>query len=417
MEQGKLPSGSETKWLSVLGVGAEGLTGLSEVARFLLDQAEVIVGGQRHLGMLPNSDLRPKLAWDHPITITLDQIAARRGELVCVLASGDPLFYGIGGPLLERFALDEMTIIPAVSALALACSRLGWAWADVEVVSLCGRPLELLHTLLYPGAKIMALSATGETPRQVAQALTTRGYGDSALYILENLGHSQEKILKTPAGAWTEPQIANLNIIGIHCQRSFEAAELGGVPHSRLAGLSDLAYNHDGQLTKQEVRAMTLAALAPLPGQLLWDVGAGCGSIGIEWLRVHPRCQAIAIERHPQRQQLIAENAANLGVPNLKIVPGAAPEILVDLPQPDAIFIGGGVHISGMLETAWQALKPGGRLVVNAVTVSSEQHIFQWQQQVGGTLRRIAIQRAEPLGTYLAWRAFAPVTQWQVLKT
>lgn len=405
-----------SKWLTVIGVGAAGLNDLSAVAQFLLDQAEVIVGGQRHLAMLPETDARPKLAWSHPIQETLQQILALRGTAVCALASGDPLFYGVGKQLLESVPIAEMTIIPAISSLALACSRLGWAWADIEVVSLCGRPLALLNGLLYPDAKVIALSATSETPKQVAQLLTSQGYGASQLSILENLGHPQEKIIKAQAQAWGDTAIANLNIIGVHCQRSSDLVQAPVFNNSHQAGLPDLAYSHDGQLTKQEVRAMTLAALSPLPGQLLWDVGAGCGSIGIEWLRSHPRCQAIAIERHPQRLKLIAENAANLGTPHLQLISGRAPEVLEGLPSPDAIFIGGGVHSSGMLETCWQALKPGGCLVVNAVTVTSEQVIFNWQQQVGGTLRRIAIQRAEPLGTYLAWRSLAPVTQWQVIK-
>lgn len=408
---------SEQKWLSVIGVGAEGLQGLSAVAQFLLSQAAVIVGGQRHLAMLPETDLRTKLAWDNPLTQTLEKIVGFRGTAVCVLASGDPLFYGIGKQLLELVPMDEMTIIPAVSSVALACSRLGWAWTEVEVISLCGRPLALLNGLLYPGAKIMALSGTGETPSQVAQLLTQQGYGESTLNVLENLGHPQETISRRQAQAWGDTKTAPLNIIGIDCQQRFDLAQPEVFNNSRLAGLPDIAYHHDGQLTKQEVRAMTLAALAPLPGQLLWDVGAGCGSIGIEWLRTHPRCQALAIEQHPQRLKLIAENATNLGTPNLEIIQGSAPDILGHLPSPDAIFIGGGVHISGMLETCWQALKPGGRLVVNAVTVTSEQVMFNWQQQVGGTLRRIAIQRAEPLGSYQAWRSLAPVTQWQVIKS
>ncbi len=406
---------SRSKWLSVLGVGAEGLTGLSNVAQHLFSQAEVIIGGQRHLGMIAAGDQQLKLAWANPIAHTLDQIAELRGKSVCVLASGDPLFYGIGTQLVARFSLDEMRIIPAVSSLALACSRLGWAWGEVEVLSLCGRPLALLNAVLYSQAKIIALSANADTPQQVAQLLTKRGYGESELLILENLGHPQERILNMKAQAWVEQEIAPLNLIGIICQPSPDSQAMFPPP-TRLAGLPDAAYVHDGQLTKQEVRAMTLAALAPIPGQLLWDVGAGCGSIGIEWLRAHPRCQAMAIERHPQRLELIAENATSLGVPHLQLISGAAPAALQNLPQPDAIFIGGGVHLPGMLETCWQALKPGGRLVVNAVTVNSEQHIFNWQQQIGGTLRRMAIQRAEPLGSYLAWRALVPVTQWQVTK-
>lgn len=406
----------QSKWLSVIGVGAEGLSSLTGVAKFLLDQAEVIVGGKRHLGMLSVTDGRIHLAWESPLEQTISQIATFQGKPVCVLASGDPMFYGIGATLLNHFSLAEMTIIPAVSSMGLACSRLGWAWTEVEAVSVCGRPLEFLNALVYPQAKLILLSATAETPTQVAQHLTTIGYGNSQVHILENLGHSSENHQRVIAKFGSNTPVKNLNLLGIECHLDPETSAKLLHPNCRLAGLPDSAYVHDGQLTKQEVRAMTLAALAPLPGQLLWDVGAGSGAIGIEWLRSHPRCQAIAIERHPQRLQNITTNATALGTPNLEIVAGVAPEILADLPQPDAIFLGGGVHIPQMLETCWQALKPGGRLVVNAVTVNSEQVIFNWQSQVGGSLRRIAIQRAESLGNYLAWRALAPVTQWQVCK-
>ncbi len=406
----------QTKWLSLIGVGAEGLSGLADSARVLLSQAQVIVGGTRHLAMLPDSDTRTRWAWESPLSETLKKIATIAPEPVCILASGDPLFYGIGATLVQHFSLEEMTIIPSLPSVSLACSRLGWAWHQVEILSLCGRPLELLNAVLYPQARLIVLSAGSETPAQVAAHLTAKGYGNSLLHVLANLGTSSELHTISTAKQGLEFPVAPLNLLGIDCQWDAGNFPLPPYPNSRQAGLPDSAYSHDGQLSKQEVRAMTLAALAPLPGQMLWDVGAGCGSIGIEWMRAHPRCQAIAIERHPQRLRYIAENAATLGTPHLQVVAGAAPNALNDLPQPDAIFIGGGVHLPQMLETCWRALKPGGRLVVNAVTVNSEQVIVYWQNQVGGRLRRISIQRAETLGNYLAWRAMTPVTQWQVSK-
>jgi precorrin-6Y C5,15-methyltransferase (decarboxylating) len=211
---------------------------------------------------------------------------------------------------------------------------------------------------------------------------------------------------------WQAAAGAALNTIAITC-----IADPGVTGWSRGAGLPDAAYHHDGQLTKREVRAITLAALAPLPGQLLWDIGAGCGSIGIEWMRSHPRCRAIAIEPHPDRRHYMADNAATLGTPDLDIIAGEAPAALQALPSPDAVFIGGGLTTDNLLEICWQALRPGGRLVANAVTVESEQRLLQGHQQYGGTLTRIAIQRAEPLGRFLGWKAMVPVTQWTVTKS
>jgi precorrin-6Y C5,15-methyltransferase (decarboxylating) len=397
------------RWLAVVGIGEDGLAGLSEAAQVLVAQAEILVGGVRHLAMLPE-DSRQKLVWESPIEATIATIVQRRGQAVCVFASGDPMCYGVGVTLIRQIPLAEMTIIPAPSAFSLACARLGWAFTEVETLSLCGRDLALLNAVLYPGARILVLSADRHTPALVARQLTEQGYGNSQITVLERMGSAQERISTSSAASAGFPaELADLNTLAITCPDDAPA-------RSRLPGLPDAAYQHDGQLTKQEVRAVTLSALAPLPGQLLWDVGAGCGSIGIEWMRSHPRCRAIAIEQHSTRLQLIASNAAALGVPNLKIVAAAAPAALQDLSQPDAIFIGGGVTVPELLHTCWEALSRGGRLVANAVTVESEQMLFQWQSQLGGTLTRIAVQRAEPIGKFLGWKAMAPVTQWVVQK-
>ena len=402
------------KWLSVVGIGEDGLTGLSPIAQSLVEQAQIIVGGDRHLAMLPPTD-RETRRWTSPIDRAVAEIWRDRGRSVCVLASGDPLCYGIGTTLLRQIPIREMTIVPAPSAFSLACARLGWSLTEVETLSLCGRDPAVLNAVLYPGARLLVLSESGKTPSIVAKLLTERGFGKSQMTILERMGGTQERKVEGIAfdwaeAAWTEKP-ADLNTIAIFCIADSEARSL-----SRLAGLPDAAYHHDGQLTKLEVRAITLAALAPLPGQLLWDVGAGCGSIGIEWMRTHPRCRAIAIEQHPDRLRMIADNAIALGTPTLKLIAGSAPTALQDLPEPDAIFIGGGLTSEALLETCWQALRSGGRLVANAVTVESEQQILQWHRQVGGTLTRIAIQRAEPIGKFLGWKAMAPVTQWQAMK-
>ncbi|MDB9374899.1 precorrin-6y C5,15-methyltransferase (decarboxylating) subunit CbiE [Nodularia sphaerocarpa] len=399
------------KWLSIVGIGEDGLQGLSAIARSLIDQAEVIFGGDRHLAMLPPDDPRPKIAWTSPISTSIAEIIRRRGESICVLASGHPFCYGVGVTLTRQIPLEEMTIIPAPSTFSLACAKLGWSFTETETLSLCGRPASLLQSYIYPNAKLLILSEGKDTPAIVAEILTNRGYGGSKITVLEHLGGIHERIIEGTAADWHETEIAPLNAIAVNC-----IADTGVIPLPRLPGLPDNAYHHDGQLTKSEVRAVTLAKLAPTPGELLWDVGAGCGSISIEWMRTHSRCGAIAIEQNSSRLGYIADNAAALGTPHLKIISGKAPLILQDLPTPDAIFIGGGVTAPGLFDICWNALRPGGRLVANVVTVEGEQILFKWYEQVGGSLTRIAIQRAEPIGKFLGWRAMSPVTQWRGIK-
>ncbi|HEY9641402.1 MAG TPA: precorrin-6y C5,15-methyltransferase (decarboxylating) subunit CbiE [Coleofasciculaceae cyanobacterium] len=399
---------SRMKWLSVVGIGESGLAGLSPIAQALIDQATVFFGGSRHLAMLP-ADQRDRIAWKSPLSTSIDEILAHRGQAVCVLASGDPLCYGIGVTLTQRLPVTEMTILPAPSTFSLACARLGWSLTDIETLSLCGRPPALLHAVTYPGAKVLVLSEGRHTPAIVADLLTQNGYGQSLVTVLEHLGGQKERLISGRANTWDATELADLNAIALEC-----IADPGQIPVSRYPGLPDSAYHHDGQLTKREVRAVTLSTLAPTPGSLLWDVGAGCGSIAIEWMRSHPRCRAIAIEK--SRTSYIADNAIALGTPHLQIIQGTAPAALQDLPQPDAIFIGGGITTAGLMDTCWQALKPGGRLVANVVTLEGEHLLFQWAERIGGEFTRIGIQRAEPIGKFLGWRSLATVTQWTVIK-
>lgn len=396
------------KWLSVVGIGEDGWDGLSAVARSLINQAEVLVGGDRHLAMVPTDD-RPRWVWTSPIQGSIDKILSHQGQQICVLASGDPQCYGIGVTLLRHIPIDEMTIIPAPSTFSLACARLGWSLSAVETLSLCGRPPTILQAYLYPGAKLLILSEGKRTPGTVSEILTQRGFGQSSMTVLEHLGGGQERLVSGLALTWAETDLAELNTIAVEC-----IAEPGTIVRPRTPGLPDDAFSHDGQLTKREVRAMTLSALAPLPGELLWDVGAGCGSIAIEWMRSHPRCSAIAIEK--MRSHYIAENASALGTPYLQIIEGTAPTALKDLPPPDAIFIGGGLTATDLIETCWTSLNSGGRLVANAVTLEGEQKLFEWYQQVGGNLTRIGIQRTEAIGSFLGWKPMVPVTQWSVVK-
>ncbi len=399
------------KWLSIVGIGEDGLEGLTNIALSLINHAEILVGGLRHLSMLPQDDLQEKLIWKSPINTSIEEILQHRGKSICILASGDPMCYGIGNTILRHIDISEITIIPTPSTFSLACSRLGWSLNQVETLSLCGRPPALLQSYIYPGAKLLILSEGKNTPAIVADILTKRGFGASKITVLERMGGTQERILEGIAGIWQEVEIADLNAIAVDC-----IADVGVFGLSRLPGLPDNAYHHDGQLTKREVRAVTLSTLAPKPGELLWDVGAGCGSISIEWMRTHPRCRAIAIEQNSARLQYIADNATALGTPNLQIIHGKSPELLKDLPQPDAIFIGGGVTAEGLFDICWDALRIGGRLVANVVTIEGEQKLFAWREQVGGELIRVAIQRAEPIGKFWGWRAIAPVTQWVVIK-
>jgi precorrin-6Y C5,15-methyltransferase (decarboxylating) len=399
-----------TPWLSIVGLGEDGLAGLTPAARVLFDQAEVLVGGKRVLAMVPE-DGRERLSWPSPLSAGVDEIAARRGQRICVLATGDPLHHGIGVALAKQVRIEEMTIVPGPSAYTLACARLGWNRAEVETLSLHGRPLELLHPAVQPGAKLLLLTNGAETPAEVAALLRARGYGPSRIVVFEHMGGPKERRHQGVAEHWDARDVADFNTVAVDC-----VAGPGAMLLPRSPGLPDAAFRHDGQMTKREVRAVTLAALAPVPGQLLWDVGAGAGSVAIEWLRSDPRCRAIAIERNKDRIAFLAENADALGVPGLEIVAGAAPAALEGLEPPDAVFLGGGVRTPGVFEAAWAALEPGGRLVANAVTLEGAAALARWHGEHGGELLRIAISRTGPVGGATVLRPMMPVTQLRLAK-
>ena len=397
-------------WLSVIGIGEDGLDGLSPVARALVDGAEVLIGGERHLAMIPD-DGRERRAWGRPLHALVEEIVERRGRQVCVLATGDPLTYGIGVTLARHIPRPEMTIIPAPSAFSLAAARLGWSLAEVDTLTLHGRPLALLQSFVQPGAKLLLLSNDGTTPGQVAALLRARGYGDSYLSVFAHMGGPQESVIDERARDWGDRVCPDFNTIAVRCVAAPDAPLLPRAP-----GLPDAAFQNDGQLTKREVRAVTLAALAPVGGQHLWDVGAGCGSVAIEWLRAARHATATAVEQQAERINLIAANASALGTPHLDIVTGAAPAALTNLPRPDAVFIGGGLRHDGLLDLCWESLRPGGRLVANAVTVQGEAALATWYGRNGGTLTRLAIARAAPVGDLTGWKPFMPVTQLAVHK-
>ncbi len=397
-------------WLSIVGIGEDGLEGVPPTARSLIDDAEVLIGGDRHLAMLAQ-DGRERLTWPSPLSLLLDRIAAMRDRRVCVLATGDPMCFGIGNALVKRVPREEMVIVPAVSALALAAARMGWGEHEVELLTLHGRPLALLEGYLKPRARLVILSEGADTPAQVAARLDERGYGGSVLTVLERMGGPMERRMEGKAAGWSHPPGEALNTIAVEL-----AAGPRAVIRPATPGLPDEAFLNDGQLTKREVRAVTVSALEPLPRALLWDVGAGAGSVAIEWLRAEQLARAVAIEPRAERRAMIAGNAAALGVPGLEIVAGRAPEVLKDLEAPDAVFIGGGVSEPGMIGACWAALKPGGRLVANAVTIEGEAALLAGQARLGGVLSRIAISRAEPVGPFQGWRPMMPVTQWCVRK-
>ena len=398
-------------WLTVVGMGADGPDGLAPAARTVVEQARVVVGGQRHLDFLESAGCE-RIPWPKPFGALRDTLDRLRGRPVCVLATGDPTCYGVGSLLAERFGLEAVRIIPAPSAFSLACARLGWAAQTVQTLSLHGRPLELVQPFIQPGVRLLALGSNANTPGEVARVLCERGYGRSRLTVLSHLGGPQERMHAAPAHSCRANDAAgDLNTLAIEC-----VADPGARLVPRTPGLADDLYEHDGQLTKREVRAITLAALGPVPGQLLWDVGAGCGSIGIEWMRAHPGCRAVAIEPDARRIAMIAANSAALGTPGLEVVGGRAVAALEGLSPPDAVFVGGGVTEPGLLDRCWAALEPGGRMVINVVSVEGEAVLDDWQRSHGGSLTRIAITRCEPLGRFRGWRPMMPVTQLAATK-
>ena len=398
-----------TPWLTVVGIGEEGFKGLGKNARHALLNATRIIGGQRQLDLLPACICGVRQLWPSPFA--LEPVLTKQGEPVCVLASGDPMFFGVGASLSRHLSSDEMLVLPAPSSCSLAAARMGWPLQEVVTLSVVARPVAALNAQLSSGVRLLVLSNDGSSPAAIAALLRERGFGPSRITVLEHLGGEAERRVDGIANDWTDPVIADLNLIAIEC-----IAEPNTLRLSRLAGLPDSAFRHDGQLTKRDVRAITLARLAPIPGELLWDVGAGSGSIGIEWMRAHPGCRALAIEADAGRQALIEYNRDALGVPSLQLVRGSAPQALTGLERPDAIFIGGGVTREGVLDTCWAELKPGGRLIANAVTLQSEMTLMAWREQHGGELTRIHIAQAQPLGDFDTWRQALPITLLDVTK-
>jgi len=399
------------RWLSIVGIGEDGVDGLTPVARGLVSAAEIVFGGRRHLalaGSLIRGAARP---WPSPFDRAAAEVVALRGRAVCVLASGDPYLYGVGSVLARHVDPRETLVVPAPSAFSLAAARLGWPLPEVGLVSLHGREIDRIRPHLHPGARVLALTSDGDGPAALGRLLTDNGFGASQLTVLEALGGPRERIRATSAVAFSLGTVDSLNIVAIEVAASRDARVLALTP-----GLADALFEHDGQITKREIRAVTLSTLAPRRGELLWDIGAGAGSVAIEWMLADPTLAAIAIEARPERAARIRRNAAAFGVPGLEVIDGAAPAALAGLASPHAIFIGGGAGNSGVLDAASAALRPGGRLVVNAVTLDTESLLLARYAKLGGDLVRLAVSRAEPVGGKTGWRAAMPVTQWTWVK-
>lgn len=356
-------------------------------------------------------DTQQRMTWPRPIADAFPAILARRGEPVAVLASGDPFCYGVGSLLVRIVPPTEIVCVPAPSAFSLAAARLGWALQETATISFCGRPLAALAPLLQPGSRILALSADAATPAGVAAFLRERGFGESWLHVLEALGGKRERIRTTVADDYSLDRVDPLNLVAI---------EVAAGPAARIiplsTGLPDDAFEHDGQITKREIRAVTLSALAPRLGEVLWDIGCGSGSVAIEWMLRASANRAIGIEQRPDRAARAARNAIALGVPELNVITGTAPEALAGLPQPDAVFIGGGAHNEAVMQAGWAALRSGGRMVVNAVTIETEVALFAACEALGGTLTRLSVERLDAIGPRRAFRPAKTVTQWSATK-
>jgi len=397
-------------WLSIVGIGEDGLDGLSATARELLAGAELVAGGRRHLALVASLG-KPALEWETPFAASIPKLLTHRGRRVVALCSGDPFWYGAGAVIAEAIAAPEIVAVPAPSTFSWVAARLGWRLEETITLGLHARPVELLRPHLRNGARLIVLARDGAASAQIAAYLSDVGFGPSRLTILEALGGPRERVRVTTAGGLAWDDVQSPVALAIEA-----VAASGAIIIPCVAGLPDELFGHDGQLTKREIRAVTLSTLAPRGGELLWDIGAGSGAIGIEWLLAHPANRAIGIEARDDRLGTARANAQALGVSHFDLRLGTAPGALKDLPAPDVVFIGGGANREGVLDAVWQALPPSGRLVVNSVTLETEALLIGWQARRGGVLLRLAVERAGPVGGLTGWRAAMPVVQWSVTK-
>ena len=395
-------------WLHIVGIGEDGLDGLVPAARAVVESAEVIIGGERHHQMVGILSAE-RMKWPSPFDALISQLQTLRGKRVVVLATGDPLWFSVGARIGRSIDPAEITYYPQISAFQLASARMGWSMADVEALTVHGRPVEQIISFIQPNQRLLILTTGGQTPGQIAKFLADRGFGASKMTVLAAMGGGNELRFDGIAATW-DHEVPAFNTLAVDCIAAPDAALLPRVP-----GLPDELFEHDGTMTKRETRAVTIAKLMPMRGALLWDIGTGCGSVAVEWMRAARYAQAIGIEPRADRRAMAAQNALALGTPTLELVAGTAPEVLQGLAAPDAIFVGGGLT-DGVFDAAWAALKPLGRFVSNAVTLESEAILMELHKKYGGELVRLAVTRAEPVGPYRGWRPFMPVTQWSLIK-
>jgi len=397
------------RWLSIVGIGEDGVAGLGEAARALVSNAEIVFGGTRHLALAKGLIRGDAQAWPTPFAQGIAAVVAARGRRVCVLASGDPFLHGVGVTLARQVTAEEMVVLPGLSAFSLAAARLCWPLADAMTVSLLTQPVEALRPMLQTGARLLVLTPNGDTPAAVASYLTRSGFGPSRVSVLEALGGPREKVRVATAENFGIGKIDRVNLVGIEVIGT-------GFSLPLTPGIPDDLFEQDGQITKREIRAVTLSALAPRRGDRLWDIGGGSGSIAIEWLLADPSLSAISIEARGDRAERIRRNALTLGVPRLRVVEGVAPMALDGLPPPDAVFIGGGGGDTNVLDGAVTALRRGGRLVINAVTLETEAILLACHAATGGSLLRLSVSHAGPVGGMTGWRPSMPITQWTWVK-
>lgn len=395
-------------WLHIVGIGEDGMDGLTPATRAVVEAADVIVGGDRHHDLSDNLTAE-RIAWPSPFDAVIDKLLALKGRRVVVLATGDPLWFSVGARIGRAMPSNEITYHPQVSAFQLAAVRMGWSMADLETLTVHGRPVETMIAFIQPEQRLLILTTGEQTPAQIAAFLTRRGYGKSRMTVLSSMGGKDERRFDGQAETWTH-KVPPFNTLAVECVAAPDAALLPRVP-----GLDDTLFESDGTMTKREVRAATLAKLMPMRGALLWDVGAGCGSVAIEWMRAARYARAIGIEPRADRRTMAAVNAEALGAPRLELIDGMVPEALDGLTAPDAIFIGGGLS-EETFAACWSALRPLGRLVANAVTLESEEILIRLHREHGGDLVKLSVHRAEPVGPRTGWRPLMPVTQWSLVK-
>lgn len=401
----------QSQWLTLVGLDESGWAGLSEAAREAVQAAELLVGGERHLAHVPVVAGQQRLVWPSPIQQGIDVIGDWAGRRVCVLASGDPFWFGIGATLARHFPPQQMRTLPGPSAFSLAASRLGWSLQQVQCCSVVAREPQRLVSRLAPGRRLLVLSEDGASPAVVARMLCAAGFGASRLVVMESLGGPEERISEGLARDWGESSWGALNTLAVECRLDEPG---GGL--SRAPGRDEAAFFHDGQISKREIRAVVMALLAPRGGERLWDLGSGSGAVAVEWLLADAGNSATVVDRREDRLSHAADNAAHYGVGPLECVAGDIVEVVPQLAAPDAIFIGGGASGDGVLDQCWQALPVGGRLVATAVTTEGEAALLAAHARYGGQLTRLSVDRSEPLGGFSGWRALRPITLWSAVR-